>query len=300
MEVMQVLHMNKGDDENSYAKNSKVQSKIISLGKRINEEAIMKILCSNIPDIMGIADLGCSSGPNSLSVISEITDIIYAKCRELGRPTPELKVPAGLESNARTAMNKGKIYISKSSSLCVLEAYSLQFQKDFSSFLKSRSKEIVPGGCILLSFMGRRSTDPTTDESCYHWELLAQALMSMVSEGLVEEEKVDSFNAPYYGPCVEEMRLEIEKDGSFSVNRLETFEIDWDGGVDDVDTTSGAASRGQRVAKTIRAVVESMLESHFGKDIMDALFRRYGEMVEGYLSKTGTKYTNLVISMVRN
>jgi len=162
MEVMQVLHMNKGDDENSYAKNSKVQvcipfsfylflylticarihevliftwfgtisrglsmarscffsffsledhksavnmcyprgsynclilqSKIISLGKRINEEAIMQILCSNIPDIMGIADLGCSSGPNSLSVISEITDIIYAKCRELGRPTPELKV----------------------------------------------------------------------------------------------------------------------------------------------------------------------------------------------------------------
>jgi jasmonate O-methyltransferase len=67
-----------------------------------------------------------------------------------------------------------------------------------------------------------------------------------------------------------------------------------------VDTTSGAASRGQRVAKTIRAVVESMLESHFGKDIMDELFRRYGEMVEGYLSKTGTKYTNLVISMVRN
>jgi len=79
-------------------------------------------------------------------------------------------------------MNKGKIYISKSSSLCVLEAYSLQFQKDFSSFLKSRSKEIVPGGCMLLSFIGRRSTDPTTDESCYHWELLAQALMSMVSE----------------------------------------------------------------------------------------------------------------------
>jgi len=69
-----------------------LQSKIISLGKRINEEAIMQILCSNIPDIMGIADLGCSSGPNSLSVISEITDVIYAKCRELGRPTPELKV----------------------------------------------------------------------------------------------------------------------------------------------------------------------------------------------------------------
>ncbi|KAJ6412122.1 hypothetical protein OIU84_005224 [Salix udensis] len=143
------------------------------------------------------------------------------------------QVPPGLESSARTTtttMNKGKIYISKSSSHGVLEAYSLQFQTDFSSFLKSRSKEIAAGGCMLLSLMGRRSPDPTTDDSCYHWELLAQALMSMVSEGLVEEEKVDSFNAPYYGPCVEEIKMEIEKEGSFIVSRLETFEIEWDGG----------------------------------------------------------------------
>ncbi|CAK7346332.1 unnamed protein product [Dovyalis caffra] len=368
IEVMQVLHMNKGDGETSYAKNSKVQNKIISLGKQVKEEAIMQMLRTNIPDIMGIADLGCSSGPNSLSVISEIIDIIYAKCRDLGRPTPELtvslndlpcndfnfifgslpafydklkkekcsgfgpcfvaampgsfygrlfpsrslhcvhsssslhwlsQVPAGLESSARTTLNRGKLYISKTSPQCVLEAYSLQFQTDFSVFLKSRSKEMVPGGCMLLSFMGRRSTDPTTDESCYHWELLAQALMSMVPEGLVEEEKVDSFNAPYYAPSVEEMNLEIEKEGSFSVSRLEAFEIDWDGGVDVVCPTMATQSRGQRVAKTIRAVVESMLESHFGKEIMDELFKRYGEMVEDYLSKTGTKYTNLVISLVR-
>lgn len=95
------------------------------------------------------------------------------------------QVPPGLESSARrttTTMNKGKIYISKSSSHGVLEAYSSQFQTDFSSFLKSRSKEIAAGGCMLLSLMGRRSTDPAADDSCYHWELLAQALMSMVSE----------------------------------------------------------------------------------------------------------------------
>ena len=98
---------------------------------------------------------------------------------------------------------------------------------------------------------------------------------------------------------MEEIKIEIEKEGSFIVNRLESFEIEWDGGVDDAVTTFGAQSRGQRVAKTIRAVVESMLEFHFGKDIMDELFKRYGETVEDYLSKTGTRYTNLVISMVR-
>lgn len=118
-------------------------------------------------------------------------------------------------------------------------------------------------------------------------------------QGHVEEEKVDSFNAPYYAPCAEELRLEVQKEGSFIINRLEAFEIDWDGGGEDIHTTFSSPSRGQRVAKTIRAVVESMLESHFGRDIMDELFKRYGEIVDDYLSKTRTKYINLVISMVR-
>ena len=41
---------------------------------------------------MGIADLGCSSGPNTLTVISEIIDVIYSKCSNLGCPTPELRI----------------------------------------------------------------------------------------------------------------------------------------------------------------------------------------------------------------
>lgn len=362
MEVVQVLHMNKGDGETSYAKNSTVQSKIISVGKPVMEEAILKLLCSSIPESIGIADLGCSSGPNALRVISEILDIIYAKCKDLGCPPPECRVslndlpcndfncifgllptlynkikeekgagfgpcfisampgsfygrlfpsrslhfvhsssslhwlsqvPPSLSWNPSTPMNKGKIYISKTSPSSVLEAYSQQFKENFSLFLKSRSEELVPGGRMVLSFMGRRSVDPTTDESCYQWELLAKALMSMVSEGLVEEEKVDSFNAPYYAPCAEEIKMEVEREGSFSIDMIEGFEIEWDGGSDDKQ------SRGRRVAKTIRAVVESMLESQFGRDIMDELFHRYAELVDDYLSKNTTKYTNLVISMFR-
>lgn len=94
-----------------------------------------------------------------------------------------LQVPPGLESkDGRGSWNKGKIYISKTSPDCVLEAYSSQFQKDWSVFLKSRAEEIVWGGRMVLSFMGRRSTDPRSKESCYQWELIARALMSMVSE----------------------------------------------------------------------------------------------------------------------
>ncbi|CAL0322386.1 unnamed protein product [Lupinus luteus] len=202
------------------------------------------------------------------------------------------QVPCGLE-------NKGKIYISKSSPKCVLDAYLMQFQNDFSHFLESRSHEMVNGGRMVLSLMGRESMDPTVPHSCYQWELLAHALMAMVSEGLVEEENVDSFDAPYYAPCIEEMKLEIEKEGSFMLDSHDAYEIDWDAGTESSSGSLGMLSSGERVARTIRAVVEPLFESHFGSNIMDELFRRYGELVEDHLSRNRTKYINLVLTLVK-
>ena len=117
-------------------------------------------------------------------------------------------------------------------------------------------------------------------------------------QGLIEEEKVDSFNAPYYAPSPEEVKFGIYKGGSFMLDRLEMFEIDWDGGEGEggYDAT---LSSGERVAKTIRAVVESMLQSHFGGDVMDHLFLRYGQLVGKHLAMAKPKYVNLVVSLVR-
>lgn len=98
-----------------------------------------------------------------------------------------VQVPGGLEDGSGRALNKQKIYLSKSSPKCVLDAYSRQFKNDFSVFLASRSQEIVAGGRMVLSLMGRETMDPTTDHSCYQWELLARSLMTMVSEVRKEE-----------------------------------------------------------------------------------------------------------------
>lgn len=119
-------------------------------------------------------------------------------------------------------------------------------------------------------------------------------------QGHVEEEKVDSFNAPYYAPCIEELQLEIEKEGSFNVEAHEAYEIDWDGEAElHSDSVGTTMSCGERVARTIRAVVESMLKLHFGSQIMDELFRRFGKLVEDHLSKSKTKYIDLVLTLVR-
>lgn len=206
------------------------------------------------------------------------------------------QVPPALDNMEGMQANKGKLYLSKSSPVCVVEAYLSQYRKDFSLFLKSRSEEMVQGGRMVLSFMGRTDVDSTTEQSCFQWELLAQALMSLASEGLVEEEKIDSFNAPYYAPCPEEIKFVVQAEGSFKIDHLETFEFYWE---DQMKAEFEKLSSGQRVAKTIRAVVESMLECHFGREIMDDLFRRYAEIVDGHLSKNRAKYIDLIVSLIK-
>lgn len=70
-----------------------MQSKIISIGRPMIEEAIVQSLSKNIiAESMGIADLGCSSGPNALSVIWQIMDMVHAECCYLGRSSPEFRL----------------------------------------------------------------------------------------------------------------------------------------------------------------------------------------------------------------
>ncbi|KAL6011381.1 hypothetical protein ACLOJK_001827 [Asimina triloba] len=407
MAASHVLHMNGGYGDTSYAQNSKIQNKIISIAKPITEEAIVGLCGSVWPKSLGIADLGCSSGPNTLLVISEIIDVIHQRQAVLNySSTPELRVylndlpandfnsvfqslpafynklrkekganfgpcfiagvpgtfygrlfptqslhfvhsssslhwlsqaifelrwsaflrltlesiplalgclvPPELNKGANPPLNRGKIFISTTSPPSVFKAYLEQFQRDFSVFLMSRSEEVIPGGRMVFSFVGRRATDPSTEESCHQWELLAQALNAMVLDGVIEEEKVDSFNAPYYSPSLEELTCEIEKQGSFMLDRFESYPVDWDAsdlngndyssssaGTGRQKSTAANLSRGQRVSKTIRAVVESMLVDHFGEDAMDGLFQRYSQIVDQRLSESTGKYVNVVISLIR-
>lgn len=62
----------------------------------------------------------------------------------------------------------------------VLTAYYNQFQKDFSLFLKCRAEELVEGGRMILTFLGRKSDNMFSKECCYIWELMAMALNDMV------------------------------------------------------------------------------------------------------------------------
>lgn len=92
MEVQQVLCMNGGDGETSYANNSLFQKKVILEVKPMLEESITELYCTTFPECLKIADLGCSSGPNTLLPLWEIVECIGRSCVRLSRKPPMFQV----------------------------------------------------------------------------------------------------------------------------------------------------------------------------------------------------------------
>ncbi|KAI3800417.1 hypothetical protein L1987_28508 [Smallanthus sonchifolius] len=144
-------HMNPGDGESSYASNSSLQETVIQKALPVLKHTIKSMSShdSFSGQCLKIADLGCSSSKNTLLVASNIIRIVIEACKENNRKPPQFEVPEGLESNALN------IYMAKTSPPNVFQAYGKKFKSDFTKFLQMRSKELVCGGRMVLTFVGR-------------------------------------------------------------------------------------------------------------------------------------------------
>ena len=60
--------------------------------KHLTEEAITNLYCTTLPKSLAIADLGCSSGPNTLFVVSELIKVVDKLRQKLGHESPECQV----------------------------------------------------------------------------------------------------------------------------------------------------------------------------------------------------------------
>lgn len=354
MEVINVLHMNGGRGDTSYANNSLVQEKVISMTRPILEEAVIDLYCNaTFPKKLCIADLGCSSGPNTLLAISGIMKTVENIRQAGGFQSPQIQVylndlPGNdfnsifralpkfqdiLKEQMGSAFgpcfftgvpgsfyqrlflsktlhfvhssyslqwlsqvpeleetNKGNVYMASTSPLSVLKAYHQQFQTDFTAFLDCRSEELVTGGRMVLTFLGRKSDDPSSKECCYIWELLSMALRDMVSQGLIEEKELDEFNIPQYTPSPGEVKEVVENEGSFSIDRLEVSRVNWNVYENDGD---------YNVMQCMRAVAEPLLVNQFGEAMMDKIFERYREIIADKISKETTHFYNVTVSMTK-
>jgi len=68
----------------------------------------------------------------------------------------------------------------------VVKFFQEQFHKDFSLFLKLRHEELVYGGKMILTFVGRKDDDVYSGDSVQLYGLLARSLQSLVAKVRVE------------------------------------------------------------------------------------------------------------------
>ncbi|KAF0903224.1 hypothetical protein E2562_025791 [Oryza meyeriana var. granulata] len=207
MEMESDFHMAIGEAVANYADNSRLQRKALIKPKPVLDKAVRQVCTVLLPPTMVVADLSCSVGINTLLFVSKIIKDMDKKM---------------------TNLNGGNIYIAKSTPPSVVKMYQDQFQKDMSLFLKLRYQELVPGGQMLLTFLGRKKEDVLDGDLSHLCALLAEALQSLVTEGLVERGKLESFNVPVYGPSIDEVKAVIAQNKLFCIDHIELFESNWD------------------------------------------------------------------------
>ncbi|KAI3785304.1 hypothetical protein L1987_44420 [Smallanthus sonchifolius] len=325
MDVTQVLRMNGGDGDYSYSNNSHLPIKVISMTKHIMEDALTNLYCTmNFPKTLTMADLGCSSGPNTLLLASELLKSIDKIRLELGiDESPEIQIYLNdlPHNDFNTVFHSvSKFQKNSSSPSCYIcgvpgSFYTRLFLRKSIHFVYSsyslmwlsqcRAEEMVPRGRMVLTILGRKSDDPCSKECCYVWDLLATSLNDMVAEGLIEEEKLDSFNIPQYAPSPKEVSNEVEKEGSFMIDCLEVSEVNWDASTDDnldlseKDELELELELGYNMGKCMRAVAEPLVLSHFGESIIEEVFERYMNNIKISMSKEKNKLVNVTVSLTR-
>ncbi|KAK3128945.1 hypothetical protein QOZ80_6BG0468610 [Eleusine coracana subsp. coracana] len=364
------LHMTAGDGETSYAKNSRLQEKVIAKVRAILEKATIQVYKAILPKTMVVADLGCSSGSNTLLFVSTIINTIAAEtnkqhgdCDQVelqfflndlpgndfnllfrslepfkksiatdqdGQILPPYyisglpgsfytrlfpnqtvhlfhstcclhwlsQVPEGLQGQGGAYVNEGNIYISTDSSPLVVKMFQEQFYRDFSLFLKLRHDELVSGGQMVITFLSRKKEDVFSGDLNHLLGLLAQSLQTLVYEGLVKKEMLDSFNVPMYAPSAGEVMQIVKESELFDLEHIQLGEDNWDPFDDSIDElVHDSVQSGANVAKYFRAAIEPLIASHFGEAILDMLFAEYARRIGEHLEKEKTKHVAILVSL---
>ncbi|KAK6120547.1 hypothetical protein DH2020_045713 [Rehmannia glutinosa] len=175
------------------------------------------------------------------------------------------KMPDEVSDRKSAAWNEGKIHYSGSPTE-VVDAYADQFEKDMGVFISARAEEILSGGLMVLIM-------PGIPESAAHlpysagvlFNFLGSSLMDLAIEGIIDKAEIDTFNLPIYFPSDEEMRKVIEKNGCFSIERIEL--------VNPMSQVNGVVNLDSLIMH-LRAGMEGIFTKHFGYDVTEKMFNK--------------------------
>ncbi|KAI3932741.1 hypothetical protein MKW92_028007 [Papaver armeniacum] len=204
------------------------------------------------------------------------------------------RVPKEIGDINSSAWNKGRIHYSNASKE-VLQAYSAQYVMDMEAFLLARGHEIVCGGLmfILVPAIADETLISQTSPGLL-LDVLGSCLMELAKTDIVDEAKVDSFNMPSYLTSPKQVKELVERNGCFTIERLEILE-----------TLFPPASGAQILTNHMRAASEEIFKQHFGfsDDDLDKLFDLYSERLVDPLTiftKSEDKSFQMFLVLKRN
>lgn len=114
----------------------------------------------------------------------------------------------------------------------------------------------------------------------------------------MSKEKLESFILPVYGPSVDEVKEIVAKSRMFDLDHIKLFEANWDPYDDsEGDVVLDSANSSLNIRNLIRSVLESMIASHFGGSILDAIFQEFRSLVAQHLKREKTKFAVIVMSL---
>ena len=107
---------------------------------------------------------------------------------------------------------------------------------------------------------------------------------------MIDEDKLDTFNVTSYFPSLEVENDIVERDGSFTIDHIEGFDLD---SVEMQENDKWV--RGEKFTKVVRAFSEPIISSQFGHEIMDKLYDKFTHIVVSDLEAKLPKTTSIIL-----
>ncbi|CAA7030317.1 unnamed protein product [Microthlaspi erraticum] len=286
-----------GEGPESYHQNSSYQRALLEAAKeKMNEAISAKLSLNLITDRFTVVDFGCASGPNTFVAVQNIIDAVEDKYRkETGQnPADNIefqvffndfsnndfntlfqglpperryysRVPKGITNRDSPMWNKDVHCTGFNKA--VKKAYLDQYSVDTKNLLDARAEELVPGGLFLI--FGSCLRDGVKMSETFIGvgiDCIGASFYDLAQQGLVEQEKVDSFRTPLYMAEEGELKQIIEENGKF---KIEVF--------DDIIHPNGDFPLDPKILATFfKAIYGAFLSAYFGADVIRKAF----ELVE--------------------
>ncbi|GJN28921.1 hypothetical protein PR202_gb17095 [Eleusine coracana subsp. coracana] len=276
-----------GDGANSYATNSRLQDKVILETKPLLHKAVEELYMSLAHrSTMVVADLGCSSGPNTLLFISEVISAIRTRRGRDHQETGDqraVEVQFFLNDLPGNDFNLVFRSLERLQKLVVAEDEAVALPYYVAG---------LPG-----SFYTRVPEDLSSGTHLNEGNInIGKTTPSEV--GSVQREKLCSFNLPFYAPSANEVNAIINQQEMFSIECIKLFESNWDPHCDsDAEVVLDCDRSADSIVMCIRAVVGPLIADHFGESILDELFLEYASIVAKHLKEGMARYSVIMVSL---